>query len=79
MRVKCQKAAPRHRQLMAASVSTRTRQEAAVSATRCRPKVTLRLSDGGYCSPNQISVCSAISKASSTSMPRYLTVDSILE
>ena len=28
---------------------------------------------------DQISVCSEISKASSTSMPRYLTVDSSLE
>lgn len=29
--------------------------------------------------PLQISVCSEISRASSTSMPRYLTVDSSLE
>lgn len=33
----------------------------------------------GFHRPNQISVCSEISRASSTSMPRYLTVDSSLE
>jgi hypothetical protein len=38
-----------------------------------------RISDAVAFAFAQISVCSEISRASSTSMPRYLTVDSSLE
>ena len=86
------KAAGRQRPQMAGSVSTRRRQEAdrrpadtlqlpdAVGPPHWTGPPDGRASSVGrrVLRSDQISVCSEISKASSTSMPRYLTVDSSL-
>ncbi len=70
---------------MAGSVSSRPHLEAAFRAERVASDAAARpaLFDSTTGRPSvrfdQISVCSEISKASSTSIPRYLTVDSSLE
>lgn len=88
-------AAIRHGQFLAASVSTRRRQqadsrpadmsqvphEARAAAMGCANRQVGRsVSSVGrqVLRSDRISVCSEISKTSSTSMPRYLTVDSSL-
>ena len=63
----------RHGQLMAKSIDPAGHHIAAIKCGRLGAGIKAASSDP------QISVCSEISRASSTSMPKYLTVDSNLE
>ena len=80
-RLSLARAQSRSRQrLPSAGVGVLSSRHPAIVATRCgkRHRPALPAADSAAM-PDQISVCSEISRASSTSMPRYLTVDSSLE
>ena len=84
-RIRYQEAALGERQEVAGTASSQTCLEAAIRAVRAtsiaaaRPALLQSTTGRATVPPDQISVCSEISKASSTSMPRYRTVDSSLE